>query len=1371
MRYIIFKTIILIFIVALNSIAFCQEGMNATVSLGSKGFFESRNGFKLPASGVIRVLIVFAEYEYANGGDPTAATGTAGWPAHNLPTWANELTDVNPPLGDAKGMMTRYYQMASSGNYTVLGDYLMAPDNGGIFKVHTDSAHAINPDNTKLIAAVNSKLGNTIVTAHGLNSVSYFDLWTCTDTDFGLPKTTPSTENPGKYDDVIFIWRNSTFNGIGDYAYTSPGKMLGHDANTYCVFGTYENIPTQIMVHEYAHLIYGGLDFHCGGGGWFMGGDYWLPSIGGWSNLGLSGSSLLSWNAWDRLRLGWKSPGNAYSISARNAGNTQELNGDLDASQPEDAGIYTLRDFTTTGDAIRIKLPFLDPEKEFPEFLWIENHNTFDMNQCPWDKFLWQDGNTCVEPATYGLYSYMQIDREARQGNTFDEVFKGYAYYLRPITAEGFYDKDFENTKVPNNCVNPTPIFPFTRLPENSNPLTGSGDQEFYSVDWNHDDIIDHNDQYYTNIENIGGVYYKNLFNNGHTRNAFTINGNKKIGISTNPTSAAMMNMVGYDTPVSGAKNIRKVYLNGVSVEILNQNIDGTIQVQVRFDDVDVNKDVRWCADKIVLNPIPTASGYSLILKANKTITLDQGTTATRMTEPIEYNGKKVFASPTVFTVEPEAKIHLEENASLVLKNLSTLRIKSAASVIIEDSGYIEVKSGTTFCVDDCGFLAINGFGKLVLKSGAVLCVSANAVLAFENGLQNLEMEPGVIIPAGFVDPSSLVCPTINSISVTSDTIWENRNLLVTGLVSVEQNKVLVIKSSTLKFKDRESKIIVKPGGKLVVDGSILSSACNLQWQGIEVWGNSSEHQYNINGSCGQGEVELKNGAIIENAYNAITNWCPNDFTSSGGIIKAGSGTIFRNNRRSIEFVKYKNFNPVSGNETDNISSFTNCTFQVDSLYPGNAAPFYAQVSLWDVNGVRFSGCDFLNKRSGNPAGYGIHSIDAGFRVSGIYGYSVTQNQVTVQDSSSFKGFEYGMLVSNTETGNGISVKNSKFVNNGYGIEMDLVNNAKIIGNEFKMGQSPNCAGYGYGIVLLSCSGYAIEENTFAGGNSHSGALCSGIEFANSGSAYNEVYKNKFQNLNVAILADGQNASPTLPETGLTFLCNTNSGNNYDFYVTNNPASTIAPMQKSGVFDAGNTFSENAVYNFYNGGGSEVSYFHSQNNGPVNNAGIKLVPTGQTNACPSHFTGNYGNIISSDETEMQKAELSFREPKLKETKEFGVLKPSLPDNIHSPYCTHFEPVYTQTGMQNRIKGNQESDSWFKISPNPATQWVVFDYKLSNSVFPVWLTIYDMHGHRLEQIGLEQNQGQIVLDVHSYPSGMYFYKSAGNQEFRGKFIVR
>lgn len=35
--------------------------------------YASKNGVHLPVSGVLRVLFVFAEYDYVNGGDPTMA--------------------------------------------------------------------------------------------------------------------------------------------------------------------------------------------------------------------------------------------------------------------------------------------------------------------------------------------------------------------------------------------------------------------------------------------------------------------------------------------------------------------------------------------------------------------------------------------------------------------------------------------------------------------------------------------------------------------------------------------------------------------------------------------------------------------------------------------------------------------------------------------------------------------------------------------------------------------------------------------------------------------------------------------------------------------------------------------------------------------------------------------------------------------------------------------------------------------------------------------------------------------------------------------------------------------------------------------------
>lgn len=746
-----------IFLLFLSSIGaysqVCLTGDFAPPIYKSTSIYESKNGITLPASGVIRILFVFAEYDYVNGGDP-CPSGTTGWPAHSLPTWANNLTDVYSPSGAANGVLTRYFQIASSGNYTVLGDYVLAPDNGGIFKVPITDTIPINPNNTSLIPIVNSKMNNNIVTAHNLNSINNFDLWTCT--DGGLPKITPSTESPKKYDNVIFIWRNSKYQGTGYASSSSPGVLLGYNSNTYCCFGTYENIPTQIMIHEYAHLIYGGNNFHCGGGGSFTGGDYFIPSIGGWSNLGLSGASLLSWNAWDRQRLNWKAPGNQFLVSARNTPNNGEINGDLDATIPAQAGIFTIRDFVTTGDAIRIKLPFIDPLNEYPEYLWIENHNTVSKNQNQWDKFIYQDGYSCVQPAVYGLYSYLQIDREIRSSTSYNDVFGGYAYYLRPLTANGYFDRVFGSDSILNNCVNSLKYRAFTL--SNENPLTGGGDQETYSINKSNDNILSYDDHIGNTIEYKDGVYNKNLFELGHSRHAFTLTGNKKIGIGTNPPSSSMMNMVGYNYPgPSSAKNVRKVSLNGVSVEIINQNSDGTMQVRVRFDDIEVGNNIRWCADTIALNPVASPSGYSLNLLTGKTITLDQGTTDTRMSNPIIFNGKQVFASPTIFKCKTNSWFNMSVNSNVILLNQSSLILEAGSKLDVNDGSAITINTGCTFYIKSGANLNIYGSGKIDIKPGAFICSEPGANINLQNYNSLIILEDGANYganPVLFTSPS-----------------------------------------------------------------------------------------------------------------------------------------------------------------------------------------------------------------------------------------------------------------------------------------------------------------------------------------------------------------------------------------------------------------------------------------------------------------------------------------------------------------------------------------------------------------------------------------------------------------------------------------
>ena len=158
------------------------------------------------------------------------------------------------------------------------------------------------------------------------------------------------------------------------------------------------------------------------------------------------------------------------------------------------------------------------------------------------------------------------------------------------------------------------------------------------------------------------------------------------------------------------------------------------------------------------------------------------------------------------------------------------------------------------------------------------------------------------------------------------------------------------------------TRLIVRPGGKLVVDGGRLTSACpGEMWQGIEVVGDRTKRQI----PQWQGKVELRNRAKIENAICGIrTGLGVNlvDVATTGGIILADSA-YFTNNCRAVEVNSYTNHSPA-GTVTDNVCSFERCTFTVDSsnLFAANGTAFTEHVKLWDVRGVKFRGCTFQNR-------------------------------------------------------------------------------------------------------------------------------------------------------------------------------------------------------------------------------------------------------------------------------------------------------------------------------------------------------------------------------------------------------------------------
>ena len=453
--------------------------------------------------------------------------------------------------------------------------------------------------------------------------------------------------------------------------------------------------------------------------------------------------------------------------------------------------------------------------------------------------------------------------------------------------------------------------------------------------------------------------------------------------------------------------------------------------------------------------------------------------------------------------------------------------------------------------------------------------------------IRMLEMKD-IVINESHID--DLVPLSSSILHFTQDTTLDDDNHYLIFDAVVEDDVTLTI-TGTVYCSDIAS-IIIKPGGKLIINGGILTNACSdKKWQGIEVWGVDSLHQQQVNGQYHQGYLELKNGAVIENAVCAVELWNPSDNHSEGGIVHATDAT-FRNNAKAIHACNYANYNPASGFETDYNVSFNNCSFVIDSNYVGEEL-FLRHVELSNVSGFKFCGCSFSVDRKVHqvsPRPYGIVANNAGLSVSRC----LQVGDVLLPDinytRSTFSGFESAIYVTNSsQYARTVSVEHSDFSNNAKGILVQNTGYATITDNNFIIGSDDDCS---FGLYLNRVSYFDVEDNSFTG-NDNYGSDNYGIMVRNSAS-YNDISQNSFNNLYCGNVALGNNIAND--NYGLTYTCNTNLNNVNDFCILKeNGVGGISPRQGSLIDPAGNTFSGSNCH-IYNAGDNTISYYYQANN-------------------------------------------------------------------------------------------------------------------------------------------------------------------------------
>lgn len=336
--------------------------------------------------------------------------------------------------------------------------------------------------------------------------------------------------------------------------------------------------------------------------------------------------------------------------------------------------------------------------------------------------------------------------------------------------------------------------------------------------------------------------------------------------------------------------------------------------------------------------------------------------------------------------------------------------------------------------------------------------------------------------------------------------------------------------------------------------------------------------------------------------------------------------STFKNNRRSAEFMWYRNINPMNKLEVANKSYFRDCTFITDTLH-SDVHPFVGHVTMWGVNGIKFQGCRFENNIPVSTAtkekvlGSGIRSNDAGYTVEDYF-----------TTHSSFKNLQQGVYMEKSSAPYKVKVKDAVFDKCVRGVRNEGVDLCEITGNTFNVG---NLAAldinseipFTEGVLLRNSTGFRVERNSFSPAQYNGVSLphyASGIRVEESGGHENTIYKNNFTGMHLGNYANGQNQNDSIL-SGLKYLCNQNTANatGFDFIVADStvPARQgIKEWQGSQLSPSGNTFSVcggSSLRNFTNFG-IDLEYWHNNSSSPRPQCySARITPkfTPQLNSC------------------------------------------------------------------------------------------------------------------------------------------------------------
>ena len=442
--------------------------------------------------------------------------------------------------------------------------------------------------------------------------------------------------------------------------------------------------------------------------------------------------------------------------------------------------------------------------------------------------------------------------------------------------------------------------------------------------------------------------------------------------------------------------------------------------------------------------------------------------------------------------------------------------------------------------------------------------------------------------------PSTSNIGASNKVEGGGNTIWTGERYIEAS-ITVKAGNTLTIQGTpanpTTIYMPKWGRINVEKGASLVVDGATITNSCNTMWNGIFIDGDDNASQIPI---TNQGICQVKNGAIIENSENGVAN----HWNGLGGGIIIANDAIFRNNRRSSEFLKYQGLVNNTTIPKADLSYFKNCTFIVNDDYPTSGPVFTYHMSMWATDRVKVTGCSFDNQITNAPnTGRGIFTLDGSIMVNETSNFGNPSAPVV---PSTFSNLQTGIDMGGYNFLSNATVLNSDFNENNIGVQMQGHDNGVVGLNNF---QNLSIQ-HGLGLYANECPHYNISENDYIGSNDVINIPSYGVWITNTYANDNFVYKNTFKDFEYANVAEEYNhgyifGGGAPRQYGLRYNCNTNTNNFSDFYI--GPSGTqfgihsdqLSISSTLNLESAGNTFTQNPsgwdIANY----GQAIRYYHS----------------------------------------------------------------------------------------------------------------------------------------------------------------------------------